>query len=703
MPTNTPAPITIPHYTNGVLNHVWSAWYRDISENMGSIPASGDKVAIDASATADYLGAASNDGALRVDSSLDYADGGDYVTISLDATLKSYYDAAYAHVTADGSSHSDVVLNSTHRASAGTDHSDVVLNNTHRASDGKDHSDVVLNNTHRTSDGTDHGYIDQDVQTTASPTHVGATYSGLTASRVVFTGASKELASGASDITAAEMEELTDGSTTTLHAHAGGGITIGDAIASGTANCVLYEDASNNIAETSGFEFDGTNTITIPSSGAYQIGGNQVLAGTGTVLECGDDVDGGTAAIFTGVGTDIGSSVLSGTRNVLVGNSIANGFSASKTGSDNVLIGYRIAGAGVGLSLNARQNVIIGSSGAYYMSSATSNTGAGYKVMQGLITGFGNTCFGAETGGAISSANGNTLFGYKTGSSGNTSDRTLFGYNLNISGAGNVAMAYGTSVTTGQNNVLMGTYVCGDSNPNYTVTLGYYAGRYTSDRTVSIGYQSGALYNASKEGSTYVGFYAGRQIAGDNSVVVGREASGEAVSRSTDRVVILGAYAGFYNATDNRFIVDDRKRTDAATEVVEAILHGDMSATVSDQELRINANTLIRHALYGVPDEITATDAGVAASLTTINTEVTTNGDSDLDNVTLANGTSGQIKHIYCVAVGNAADSFKITPANMVGGTQITFAASPIGLGCTLVYADNEGWVVVANNGGTIT
>lgn len=107
-------------------------------------------------------------------------------------------------------------------------------------------------------------------------------------------------------------------------------------------------------------------------------------------------------------------------------------------------------------------------------------------------------------------------------------------------------------------------------------------------------------------------------------------------------------------------------------------------------------------SMFENPDEITATSGGVAASILVRNTEVTTNGDSDEDNVTLANGLSGQIKRIYCVAVGNAADSFKITPANMVGGTKITFAANPLGLGCILAYADNEGWVVVANNGGTI-
>jgi hypothetical protein len=109
----------------------------------------------------------------------------------------------------------------------------------------------------------------------------------------------------------------------------------------------------------------------------------------------------------------------------------------------------------------------------------------------------------------------------------------------------------------------------------------------------------------------------------------------------------------------------------------------------------------ITASLTGVPDEITATSEGIAASIATLNTEVKTNGDSDLDNVTLANGISGQVKNIYCVVEGNAGDTWKITPANMIGGSQITFAGA--GEGCTLVYADNEGWAVTGNNGGTIS
>ena len=70
---------------------------------------------------------------------------------------------------------------------------DVASNTIHRSSDGKDHSDTVLNNTHR---ATAHDY-DQ--------------ISGN---------------SGDTDVTAAELEELSDGSETVLHSHAGGGIVL---------------------------------------------------------------------------------------------------------------------------------------------------------------------------------------------------------------------------------------------------------------------------------------------------------------------------------------------------------------------------------------------------------------------------------------------------------------------------------------------
>ena len=104
------------------------------------------------------------------------------------------------------------------------------------------------------------------------------------------------------------------------------------------------------------------------------------------------------------------------------------------------------------------------------------------------------------------------------------------------------------------------------------------------------------------------------------------------------------------------------------------------------------------------PLAVTAVSAGAAVAVTARVVHITTNGDSDLDNLTLADGVDGQIMTFAVVAVGNAADSVKITPASMIGGTIITFAADPLGLGCVMQYdAGADGWTVVGNNGGTVS
>ena len=107
------------------------------------------------------------------------------------------------------------------------------------------------------------------------------------------------------------------------------------------------------------------------------------------------------------------------------------------------------------------------------------------------------------------------------------------------------------------------------------------------------------------------------------------------------------------------------------------------------------------NAIVGKPDAITATSDTVAASIETLTTEITTNGDSDLDHVSLADGVEGQIKHFAVVAVGNAADSVDIVPASLAGFTQITFAANPLGKGCTM-YFDGTNWSVTGTHAGTV-
>lgn len=64
--------------------------------------------------------------------------------------------------------------------------------------------------------------LPQDLTPTGSPTFANETLTGLDASKMVFTDGNKKLVSGGTDVTAEELEELTDGSETELHSHAGG-------------------------------------------------------------------------------------------------------------------------------------------------------------------------------------------------------------------------------------------------------------------------------------------------------------------------------------------------------------------------------------------------------------------------------------------------------------------------------------------------
>lgn len=126
-------------------------------------------------------------------------------------------------------------------------------------------------------------------------------------------------------------------------------------------------------------------------------------------------------------------------------------------------------------------------------------------------------------------------------------------------------------------------------------------------------------------------------------------------------------------------------------------------ASLDDGHMDLEADITVdvNSGLVGIIDAITADTAGTAASLVTVTTEVTTDGDQNLDDVTLANGQVGQLKAFVCVAEGHGGDTWKVTPDTMNGGTQITFTGA-VGEGCVMIYNTTVGWTVVGNNGGTI-
>ena len=86
--------------------------------------------------------------------------------------------------------------------------------------------------------------------------------------------------------------------------------------------------------------------------------------------------------------------------------------------------------------------------------------------------------------------------------------------------------------------------------------------------------------------------------------------------------------------------------------------------------------------------------------MTTVITAVTTDDTgSAADEISLADGTEGQIK-IFTLKADTEATGLKIIPANLAGA--VTFILlEDVGDGCTLVF-DGTNWVIVGNNGGTI-
>ena len=107
--------------------------------------------------------------------------------------------------------------------------------------------------------------------------------------------------------------------------------------------------------------------------------------------------------------------------------------------------------------------------------------------------------------------------------------------------------------------------------------------------------------------------------------------------------------------------------------------------------------------MTGTVDQITSDSEGVAASLNTLITSVATDGDADLNDVTLANGADGQIKFIYCSSTGNAGGTLKITPATFVGGANVLLDGTPPeSCGVLFAYSEPVGWVLMASTGHVI-
>jgi len=100
-------------------------------------------------------------------------------------------------------------------------------------------------------------------------------------------------------------------------------------------------------------------------------------------------------------------------------------------------------------------------------------------------------------------------------------------------------------------------------------------------------------------------------------------------------------------------------------------------------------------------EDVTSASAGVALSVAVGHHRITTNGDQDLDIVTLADGSvDGELHEIVVVAVGHIMDTLKVTPASPGSGTDVTFSSTVVGTSVVLRWdGTNAKYQIVGGSG----
>ena len=144
------------------------------------------------------------------------------------------------------------------------------------------------------------------------------------------------------------------------------------------------------------------------------------------------------------------------------------------------------------------------------------------------------------------------------------------------------------------------------------------------------------------------------------------------------------------------------KKVTALTDIGTGIASGDVWMVIDDPAgTPVNKKMTVSNFTPYLPYYLgfsQAANAITAAGAVSVLTAVTTINSSAAIALTLAAGTTHQVKFITMIVDGGDAT---LTPALLTGGTTITFSA--IGDSCTLLYLDSTyGWVCVGISGATV-
>ena len=146
------------------------------------------------------------------------------------------------------------------------------------------------------------------------------------------------------------------------------------------------------------------------------------------------------------------------------------------------------------------------------------------------------------------------------------------------------------------------------------------------------------------------------------------------------------------------------KKITALTDLGNAIASEDLLHVIDDPSGNpVNKKISVANFFNNIPTYIALDDTvhlfdtvaeaiDVTKSITHINTTAGAHAG------TMANGTNGQIKILTMIVKGGSNNSV-VTPANLTGGTTITFDA--VGDTATCLFTNNS-WVVLALNGAVV-
>lgn len=228
------------------------------------------------------------------------------------------------------------------------------------------------------------------------------------------------------------------------------------------------------------------------------------------------------------IGTHIGTDIHSSSHNTMLGDRIMDALAGDATVESNVFIGDEANNQGA--AGDRQRNTAVGSQVAFNMGAVTDNTTIGYKSGSSISSGQQETFIGSFSGSTIAAptmtGNANIGIGYNVGN-GLTSgiNNVLIGTPAFIeSGSRNVIVGDETGGGAAvSNDVLIGFNAGHNSNASDVMALGQSAGANALNPETAIGSQACAV--ATGTGNTCIGYFSGLGFtSGANNTAIGDHA-----------------------------------------------------------------------------------------------------------------------------------------------------------------------------------